>query len=226
MTGVSFAGVARQGQHAVARWVIAHWDRPPEEVQIVRRWKDLTKGHKDRGGMGAFGALFENWTAHEVLEREKDHDRLIVCPVRDLLNWFASWWYCPNEWPGEISHEKRVDVWRANAQALLDQTPGIIFIKYNEWFSSEEYRRSISKQLGQPFTDKALRLSGTLGVHEGGHSSFEKKKDGQDLDVLNRWKQLGTYDRARARVKPLDPFKYILEEDLALNKEIFGDIYK
>jgi hypothetical protein len=122
------------------------------------RRKDLTRGHGDRSGTAAFGALFENWTIHEVLAREQGQDRLIVCPVRDLLNWFSSWWYCPNDWPGEVGHGERVDVWRTNAQALLDQTPGVIFIKFNEWFSSEEYRRGISKQLGRPFTDKALRL--------------------------------------------------------------------
>jgi hypothetical protein len=224
MKGVAFAGTAKGGQHAMARWVISLWGKGPQDIAIVARRKGKTPGGVVKEDSWPFGCLFENWTFREVLEHKACENHLVVCTVRDLLNWWASWWHYPGSWPGETSHENRVEVWRSNAQAMVYGLPKeVVFVNYNKWFTSEDYRRELAQTLGRPFTDEALNLAGDLGIHEGGGSSFQLDETvGQKLGVTNRWRSLVTRE---AKGKVWNPFDYLEDDLLDLNHQIFGDIY-
>ena len=220
----SFAAVARSGQHGVSRWVARHWDVKASPV-IWRRYHCLEgvreqqrKGlPSDRGTpldkdkpwtQAPQCALYENWTIDELLSYEHWDNRQACCIVRDLLNWFASWWHYKGYWPGEISNAQRVDVWRSNVQAAVDGRDGVVFVQYPRWVVSAEYRKELSAVLGGSECAGAFEET---GGKEGGRSSFET------TDYLNRWKGLREDKRG-------DPWEFITDEDLTLNKQLFGDV--
>ena len=93
------------------------------------------------------------------------------------------------------------------------------FIKYDEWFISEEYRKDIAKQLGLTFSDKRLNTVMKIGVKNRFGSSFDtmKFKDkAQNMKVYERWK----------KYKDDNVFKMVMgdEELRDLSKQIFGEL--
>ena len=87
-------------------------------------------------------------------------------------------------------------------------------ISFNGWFSSEEYRKSISDKIGGEPED---RVRGTL-PKAGGGSSFDKfrfQNKAQEMDVLNRWQMLLNLD--------LDFPRIFNSEVITKCRLIFGD---
>lgn len=88
-----------------------------------------------------------------------------------------------------------------------------VFISFNDWFQSQEYRKSISSSLGLQFSDKTLNKVSSNG---NGGSSFDKtsyQNDAQSMKVLDRWKLFKEDDR----------FKRLLDQELIdLSREYFN----
>ena len=102
-------------------------------------------------------------------------------------------------WPPPDTY---IDMWKAHAKEFLGATSFLqspidsdtlkVCISYNDWFTSEEYRRTISKNMNLQFNDDGLQYVNRFG--EG--SSFDDQKykyDAQKMKVLERWKQLEEY---------------------------------
>ena len=73
-----------------------------------------------------------------------------------------------------------------------------IFLLYDRWFESQEYRQGISERLGLKFNDRRINTVMRIGVSRQYGSSFDGmqyQKSGQKMDVLNRWKQVEDDDR-------------------------------
>lgn len=111
--------------------------------------------------------------------------------IRDPYNWVAS---RIKGFDGIHPKEKYkieddpIGMWKIHAKIALERTPGYISILYNQWFSSKEYRISISNQLGLEHTDRGLEYVPT----SGGGSSFDGREfhaKAQQMDVLCRWKE-------------------------------------
>jgi len=144
-----------------------------------------------------------------------------ILVLRDPFNLFASRlkarWSQPKG--GRYSQwldNRAVKMWKSYAQEFLGITtfyPSAIKIKYNDWFTSQEYRQDISRQLGLPFTDEGLLLV----TDDGQGSSFDGVNyngRANQMQVLDRWKScMG--NKAYLRV-------FQDEELMSLAGKIFG----
>ena len=133
------------------------------------------------------------------IQREKPFDyNANIMVLRDPFNMLASLYADYHRakalrmWPPP---EKYISLWKAHAREFLgiasfleaDDTLKVC-ISYNDWFTKEEYRRSISDQLNLEFSDEGLQFVNNFG--EG--SSFDNQKykyNAQEMKVLTRWKQ-------------------------------------
>lgn len=84
------------------------------------------------------------------------------------------------------------NLWVSYAKEFTGETcyvPDATWVEYDRWFVDLEYRRSVSKRLGVPFSDRnLLQVGGT-----GGGSSFDGTKyngNAQKMKVLERWQAM------------------------------------
>ena len=91
-------------------------------------------------------------------------------------------------------------------------------INFNDWYSSDEYRKQICLDLGLEFSDKGFREVS----HAGGGSSFSGVEilDSQKLDVLNRYKKLENDERYNKVLY------WISKEIMELDKKYFKKEWK
>jgi hypothetical protein len=79
--------------------------------------------------------------------------------------------------------------WLMYAREALGETDYFkdkIICNFDEWFSSEDYRKKLSSQLGLEYSDKGVgTLTGSVGSSFNG-MRFAKKT--QEMKVLDRWK--------------------------------------
>lgn len=114
-----------------------------------------------------------------------------VVVIRDPYNWLASRLkgfggiFPQRAWHTEPNP---IGMWKKHARIAIDKPEGYLPVLYNQWFSSKEYRISLSEKLGLEHTDKGLeQISG-----HGGGSSFDGMtfdSQAQQMDVLSRWKE-------------------------------------
>ncbi|MBD3262200.1 MAG: hypothetical protein GF334_11135 [Candidatus Altiarchaeales archaeon] len=142
-------------------------------------------------------------------------DTVLVYNVRDPFNSLASAWKFFRKKDKVLNFSS---LWLEYAREYVGETDHLkdlphMFVLFNKWRSSKEYRRKLARQLGRPFNDR--NLNKMLGYGSG--SSFSgttHQKDASKLDVENRWK---TFED--------DPFyKSIFEkqpEIVRLSKRVF-----
>ena len=106
-----------------------------------------------------------------------------------VLNWSRNKFLSPT---GNFS-----DMWIRMANEHMGNTNKIperkVPVLYDDWFLSEDYRKSLSESLGLAHTDRRLNTVMKIGVGRAWGSSFDgMKKNGnaQNMDVLNRWKSV------------------------------------
>ena len=120
--------------------------------------------------------------------RKAGVDFKTILLLRNPFNNFASLWRS-----NHTDAEKRVDLWKQISREFLGYTNYLgdkVLCIYDLWFTSEEYRKSMSKDLGVEWDDSGLNR---ITYH--GFSHFERKIYAQDLKVLERWKHYyGTSD--------------------------------
>jgi hypothetical protein len=147
-----------------------------------------------------------------------------VVVIRKPYNQYASilhWHKCRQL----KSVNRFLSCWKNFAKEVIVYTDKLpspkIFVKYDEWFSSESYRKSISEALDLDFSDKRLNVVMKIGVGRKYGSSFDdmkKQKEAQSMNVLHRWKQY----------KDNSQFKKVMQDEelRELSKKIFGDLPK
>lgn len=79
--------------------------------------------------------------------------------------------------------------WAEYARHLRASTGKFAYLKFNDWFSSIEYRRGLSDRLCLQFSDLGLNVVSPYG---GGSSFAGTTMDGvgQTMSVLNCWEQM------------------------------------
>jgi len=119
-----------------------------------------------------------------------------------------------------INFEKYCQLWKTYAQEFLGITNYLenkICINFNQWFLSEEYRKTISGKFGFEFDDTLKNIISTVGSG----SSFDKFnfiENANEMKVLERWKIF----RGNKLVEKIYEINdYIIE----LNKKIFNIEY-
>ena len=143
------------------------------------RWRPFTDQHN----LLIHVESIELKHAGEEIEeyRKAGVDFKIILLLRNPFNNFASLWHSD---PSQVTIKG--DLWKQIAREFLDYTNYLgdkVFCIYDLWFTSEEYRKSVSEELGVEWDDSGLNR---ITRHGGSH--FEKKEAGQDLKVLERWK--------------------------------------
>jgi len=116
-------------------------------------------------------------------------DRICVFNVRDPFNSLASAWKF-------FRDQKKVlqfsNLWLEYAREYVGETDYLkdikhMFVLFNKWRSSEEYRRELAAKLERPFNDR--NLNKMLGYGSGSSfSGVTHKQDASKLDIENRWK--------------------------------------
>jgi hypothetical protein len=115
---------------------------------------------------------------------EQIHNVIIL---RDPFNWLAS------RMKGGFPIDADViAAWVSQCREALGETSKLeapLVVNYDRWFSNEDYRRDLSRQLGYVGSDPGIGETANFG----GGSSFSGLEFGvraDQMDVLNRWKVL------------------------------------
>jgi hypothetical protein len=187
-------GYARSGQHAISHWLM-------KQAPQTSLWINNLHGYKKTSDFQHY------WYGKVCLEDiyllgigfEGDLRRLsyhfqevpLILVVRDIYNQTASVAKHPDLKLGVEFFEG----WRRNALQALGEinilnSPCIV-VKYNDWVSSEEYKREIFEEiklcLGFPYLYKEGRDREIINI--GGGSSFDgTKEDAKKMKVLERYK--------------------------------------
>jgi len=108
---------------------------------------------------------------------------------------------------------ERMKLWKQHAIAALNDK-SYYTIKFNDWFSSSEYRQKICEDLNLTFTDNGLKKVMAFGSG----SSFDREKfdqNAQMMKVLERWKQYPNQKKLMS---------YIDSETKEISTQLFGSV--
>ena len=152
-----------------------------ENIELSNIQDGIPMGNQNLSSLGSF-----DYNANIIVLRD---------PFNVLASLFKTYSATPagNMIPAP---SKYISLWKSHAKEYLGITSFLksentlkIPISYNAWFTSEEYRRSVSEKMNLEFSDAGLQYVNRFG--EG--SSFDKQKyvnDAQKMKVLTRWKQV------------------------------------
>lgn len=225
-------GISRSGHHAVIYWVFSQiygsnvtGKEIPDEIAYFDHCCKIDGDFliADYGRSGRVEQKFrkakyniynvEELPVYEMEQFDKelsvlsDRPRKKIIMLRDPFNNYASRYKKAHRWGWGFIKRKW---WKNHAKAYLDKNNDIMFILYNKWFCDEKYREEVINELG--FEHKPGIGLSYVPFHGGG-SSFERKRDGRKMDVLNRWRK---YKDDQQYFKLFDP------EMLELSSKIFS----
>ena len=147
--------------------------------------------------------------------RKAGVDFKTILLLRNPFNNFASLWRS-----NHTQAEKQLHLWKQIAREFLNHTNYLgdkVLCIYDLWFTSEEYRKSRSKDLVVEWNDRGLNTI----IHHG-FSHFERKRYAQDLKVLERWKHYyGTSDEMGDC-----KFRQLFDEEIVELWKIITEKYK
>ena len=127
-----------------------------------------------------------NHTGEEIKEYLKAGvDFKTILLLRNTFNNFASLWQSD---PSQVARKR--DLWKQIAREFLGYTNYLgdkVLCIYDLWFTSEEYRKNMSVELGVEWDDNGLN---TITRHGGSHFEGNEygRVTGQELKSLERWK--------------------------------------
>ena len=219
-----FFGMRRGGQHAVIHWLACHFDEP---VWFVNDISKFAKPKVPRDDTNVYApdafrtptnddafwkkkkkVFFQSYEDKYIDELDfeanesvvgKSGKQTCVLIMRDPFNMFASRLKA-GDFVFRLT-KKHVALWIQHAEEAIGATsflPNLVVISYNDWVTSEKYRRRIENIMGLPETDRGINQIFGVG------SSFDAKKyDGRatSMNVLKRWKGFGAYETYRNLVK-------------------------
>lgn len=213
---VRIAAMMRSGHHGIINWIAYHFDgyviHKNDVIEFAARNKPTieTEWGVPSDVRDCYIINFEELLPSQVstfYERYKNRlmdghsdETFNVFVLRDPLNMFASRRKLSIKLEKENRNTNRagkvgwiddraISLWKEYAKGYLNPEPNDIWINFNKWYLSEEYRRSISKALGLTFTDAGLNV---VSGHGYG-SSFEGiafNKQAQFMPVLERYKKM------------------------------------
>lgn len=168
---VNVHSMPRSGHNAIMNWI---------EVNSVP--SRAVKNHER-------GLFNEQWEIKFKLSEKN------VIVVRDPFNFLASYAKKHNliALGGGEGLSQAMEHWRVYADEAFGRTdllPGHLFVNFNLWFQSEEYRQAIAEAIGgMPTCDKGLqdvkfRRSALTSSFDG--AVFHGRA--QEMNVLERWK--------------------------------------
>lgn len=192
-------GLMRSGNHSIINWILLHFKSfifynccsvKGDGTVSAENWNIQRFGEEPYEiRLASFeDELYGVHITHDLIPKMGN-----IIILRDFYNTYASRFQKRRTETSRYWQEKswyrydHVDIWKHFAREFLGDTnhTSAIKVNYNMWFSSKEYRKSISSNFGI-FSD--IGLERVLNI--GGGSSFDLLKyDGraQEMKVLRRW---------------------------------------
>jgi len=204
-------GMARSGTYALINWIknqdwngtIQFHDRQSYDRYFQEIEPDYHLYRYERDNLRTFKEGKNNKVKHE-------DQKIMLYLIRDPYNHFASslklWLSFPEPKKTRIQKNMKGRIkslmtgWKQFASQALGEgdylRPSAIYVNYNQWFSSVDYRTCLAEKLGCKLNDISLQQVVNYAnpkryLAARMPSSFDGKKyDGhaQDMKVLARWK--------------------------------------
>lgn len=215
-------GLKRSGTHAIAGWIRGHGRihfhsnlipiapiltgkgsvLPPRDFACLLQ----ERGVLERLARSRYQQLVVGLEDHEpgiTPFRNAPCEILHVLVLRDPYNLFASRIRKGTTGRGSLAfapaHLPRfVALWKRHAREFLGRTRQLanaVFVDYDRWFASTDYRKRLSAELGFEFSDSEF----SRVPDAGGGSSFDGQRfDGRnvEMNVLHRYQELHPEERA------------------------------
>ncbi len=200
---IIFAGIERSGNHPIFNWIMDQFSGPKyhswchtEDImgnsQLFRNIKKTVETDNFEVALINFENEITSDLAIINTPMFKNSSKVTkILLLRDPFNWFASAQNSYETICTERHKNLSLSLWKMYAREFLGITNFFgtkICVKYNEWFKNIEYRKTLSKTIGNRFSDKLLdRICG-----DGGGSSFDRhdyQGRAREMKVLSRWKQ-------------------------------------
>lgn len=194
-------GLKRSGNHALVEYILGHikskvsessYENPRRSrlhINNPKKFPSINPGLPREGNVQIISVednsdILSNPRLLNADMHNRDVRSIVV--LRDPYNWIASLKAGKKLW--KTKGMEYITLWKQYARKFFQSNRDDIFpCKYNSWFASSDYRKLISKFIGEPHTEAGLNRVTSIG------SSFDKLTyDGkaQKMDVLNRWKHL------------------------------------
>lgn len=125
--------------------------------------------------------------------------KISIMVLRDPFNLLASRLAKPVPLKELLDPNELFDAWEIYAREFIQESNFLgnkITVNFNLWFSNLAYRKTLSVQLGMPFTDAGINIVPKAG--DG--SSFDLTKfdgRGSEMRVLERWKRYSDDNKFR-----------------------------
>ena len=152
---------------------------------------------------------------YDEFSKEQHYVFVLRSPYNHLASWIKMKGF-------NFMAKRFASCWISAAEEFLGKTDILpspkVFVNYDKWFMDEEYRKSLSKQLNIPFSDKGLNTVMKIGHKKVWGSSFdlmEYKSKAQQMKPTERWME---YKDHKDFLKQMENKR--LRE---LSKEIFGE---
>lgn len=227
--------LARSGHHAVIYWVFAHFknsiyinDPFLAKEPLTNQFKyksnnmpsafDMSKYLKSKSNV--FTGFTDQSISRSLLINPENipYEEIRSIIIRDPFNLFASRIAHTNIWTYRKSPHKILPIWKEHAREILGITDTIktkkMFISYNEWFRSYDYRKKLTEQIDGDKVPGNCVLEYISSWGFG--SSFDARNyqgKASQMKVLERWK---TQQNNKLYLSLFD------EETTYLSREIFG----
>jgi len=188
---------------------LRNWITPiNNRVVYYRDSEQLDSGIQDRESLISFLAdipeyqhllySFEDFDIENALITKyvRTSNPTVILILRDPYNWLASSIKHDRNSPRLLAAKKSILVkYLEQALGVKNYLTGpVVVISYNQWVTQADYRRSICRELGVPFSETADRTLSSI-QNFGGGSSFDGlhlDKDQLKSNVFQRWKQFAS----------------------------------
>lgn len=218
----------RSGHHAILRWIFFNMNTPKiffnncrnkdvfhyvviNSINNVEKKFDLKKLNEFRNIIVNFEhPNLREWPTKNWGNLKKLGEITDLIVLRDPFNWVASS-MSKKTFKQPVSID--MGLWKQQALEFLGITnyiPNGVPIKFNEWFSSHEYREEVAGKLGISNDETLINKLATRSSFDG----RDFKDNAQDMKVLDRWQQFKKNERF---------LSYVDRKDIRdLSRKIFG----
>lgn len=188
----SFAGMQRCGNHAIINWWMGHFPGYLFRNNILGLTCKHQAAQSDVLGDYHQRIRIDSWENYAPASLTiSNHSEPLIVILRDPYNWWASWYRygMPNPNVQYLPRPQTI-LWYLKYVEYARSHPEQ-WVSFNQWFQSDEYRRSLEHRYDMVESDETLEQLPKFDFGVG--STFNAREyDGraQQMKVLNRWEQV------------------------------------
>lgn len=215
MNLITIYGIRRSGNHAVANWILSHYNKgcyindANRQIRQSSNWLPCYKHLSNQTNLDNSPDIIvigiENKTDRFIHQLYLDKIKQIytdqhihnteICLLRHCPNLIASHLQA---WPDKTYHENIPNHWKEYITFYKNDTNDVLQLVYDYWLD-QSYRNSFATTIGFTNLDNGIDHI----PHYGGGSSF-KDKVVDHKALKNRWKNMITNDRFNNIMKKFD----------------------